>query len=213
MPPADRTSARAAPAIPEVASRDRIVDVATRLFREKGYDMATMREIAAATGIRSSSLYHHFPGKEDILEQVMQRGIGATIARVSGAIAQVPAGRPFPERLTAAVTAHLQVVNDLNTFSIGSIWVKRLPAGVLEKYTERRREYDAIWSRLIADGIAGGDIGPGAKSGVVRLMIYGALNWSAEWVQPSRGSIEDVARLATAFILDGLAGTAGHARR
>ena len=40
------------------------------LFMEKGYDGASMSDIAAATGIKKASLYAHFTGKEDIFSAV-----------------------------------------------------------------------------------------------------------------------------------------------
>src|SRR5260370_1421611 len=44
-----------------------VLESATRLFTEKGYEAASVRDIAAELEIRPSSLYHHFPGKQHIL--------------------------------------------------------------------------------------------------------------------------------------------------
>jgi AcrR family transcriptional regulator len=165
-----------------------------------------MREIAAASGIRSSSLYHHFPSKEDMLEQVLERGIGTTISRVREAIETIPADRPFAERLRAAVLEHLAEVNDPDAFAVGSIQSTRLPFAVMQRYDQRRRAYDALWTTLISQGIACGAVSAASASGVIRVMIYGALNWSAEWLQPDRGSLGRIADIATTFILDGLTG-------
>lgn len=44
---------------------------ALRLFAEKGYDGASMSELARAVGIRKASLYSHFPGKEAILRDLL----------------------------------------------------------------------------------------------------------------------------------------------
>jgi AcrR family transcriptional regulator len=46
--------------------RDRILRVAEELFAEKGYNKASMREIAERLGIKKPSLYHHFRNKEEI---------------------------------------------------------------------------------------------------------------------------------------------------
>ena len=46
---------------------DQVLESATRLFTEKGYEAASVRDIAADLEIRPSSLYHHFPGKQHIL--------------------------------------------------------------------------------------------------------------------------------------------------
>jgi AcrR family transcriptional regulator len=46
---------------------DQVLETATRLFTERGYDAASVRDIAAALAMRPSSLYHHFAGKQHIL--------------------------------------------------------------------------------------------------------------------------------------------------
>jgi TetR/AcrR family transcriptional regulator, cholesterol catabolism regulator len=48
----------------------RILDAATELFYEKGYHATSMREVAAAAGIKAASVYNHFSGKEQILFDV-----------------------------------------------------------------------------------------------------------------------------------------------
>ena len=43
-----------------------------RLFREYGYDGATLSKISQATGLGKASLYHHFPGgKDEMVEAVL----------------------------------------------------------------------------------------------------------------------------------------------
>ncbi len=69
-------------------ARERVLDAAERLFAEKGYASVTLRDIAAAVGIRHASLYHHAPGgKEELFVEVAGRnfarhreGLGAAIA-------------------------------------------------------------------------------------------------------------------------------------
>lgn len=45
---------------------------AVNLFSEYGYNSISMRDVAAANGLRVSSLYNHFPSKEAILDQIYQ---------------------------------------------------------------------------------------------------------------------------------------------
>jgi TetR/AcrR family transcriptional regulator, cholesterol catabolism regulator len=57
----------------QVDGRDRILDVAESLFRERGYTAVTMRDIAQAVGMRQASLYYHFPSKEELFVSVRER--------------------------------------------------------------------------------------------------------------------------------------------
>ena len=48
-------------------TRMRIIDAATRLFAEQGYQQTTISEIAKLVGLAEGSIYDHFRGKEDLL--------------------------------------------------------------------------------------------------------------------------------------------------
>jgi AcrR family transcriptional regulator len=51
-----------------IRTRQKILDAALLLFIEKGYEKATMRQIAAQADIAPGSIYHHFPTKEHIVQ-------------------------------------------------------------------------------------------------------------------------------------------------
>jgi len=57
-----RTDARGGP-----QTRDRISNVATRLFLERGFDAVTVAEVAREAGVSSVTVFNHFPRKEDLL--------------------------------------------------------------------------------------------------------------------------------------------------
>jgi AcrR family transcriptional regulator len=65
----------------------RILEAATALFSEKGYHGTSMREVAAAVGIRAGSLYNHFPGKEDLLFRIAHGVMGELLEGGRAAIA------------------------------------------------------------------------------------------------------------------------------
>lgn len=58
-------------------ARERVLSMAEMLFRQRGYNVVTMRDIAEEVGIRQASLYYHFPSKEQlfitVIEQVFER--------------------------------------------------------------------------------------------------------------------------------------------
>ncbi|GIL01710.1 MAG: TetR family transcriptional regulator [Alphaproteobacteria bacterium] len=62
--------ARRAGSIGSETARD-IRAAALRLFARHGYAAVSMRQIAAAVGIRAGALYNHFPTKQDILRELM----------------------------------------------------------------------------------------------------------------------------------------------
>lgn len=50
-----------------------ILDVATHLFAEKGYDATSLQDIINETNLSKGAIYHHFASKEEILEAIFQR--------------------------------------------------------------------------------------------------------------------------------------------
>lgn len=55
---------------------ERILDVAEELFAERGFEGATLRDVARAAGLRTPSLYNHFESKDALYAAMLQRGIG-----------------------------------------------------------------------------------------------------------------------------------------
>ena len=57
----------------ERKARDRIIEAAMELFSAKGYNSTSIADILSRTQLNSGSLYHAFPGKQDILIAVLER--------------------------------------------------------------------------------------------------------------------------------------------
>lgn len=64
-------------------TRARILDTAERLFAEKGYSGTTLRDVAAASGLRIPSLYNHFPSKDSLYAAVLEQGIAPLLEAMS----------------------------------------------------------------------------------------------------------------------------------
>jgi AcrR family transcriptional regulator len=82
MPAATTRSERSA------ATRRTLVDVAVRLFAERGYDGTSIEAVLAETGMSRGSLYHHFAGKPALFEAALyavEERIGAETAAAATA--------------------------------------------------------------------------------------------------------------------------------
>jgi AcrR family transcriptional regulator len=69
------------------ATRAHVLEVATRLFAEHGYDGTSIETVQASAGVSRGSLYHHFPGKEALFWAVLEE-VGARIAREGEEVAR-----------------------------------------------------------------------------------------------------------------------------
>lgn len=57
-------------------TKSRILDTSITLFAERGFDACTMRDIAAAVGIKAPAIYNHYPSKDAVLAEAMQHILG-----------------------------------------------------------------------------------------------------------------------------------------
>lgn len=78
-------------------TKERILDCAIDLFSNKGYDAVSVRDIAAAVGIKASSLYKHYENKESILEHIFDlfRSVMLSTHEYESQVLQ------FPDRMSA----------------------------------------------------------------------------------------------------------------
>src|SRR5580704_11406286 len=78
--------------------REEILDEATRLFAERGYEGTSMADLAERVGLRKASLFHHFASKDVLYAAVLARLIEDVQEAILKSIA-LPGG--FAERLEA----------------------------------------------------------------------------------------------------------------
>jgi AcrR family transcriptional regulator len=92
--------------------RAQLLDVARKLFAEKGFDTTSVEEIAARAGVSKPIVYEHFGGKEGIYAVVVDREIQALLNALTGAL-EVP-GHPkvLVERATLALLGYIEESED-----------------------------------------------------------------------------------------------------
>jgi AcrR family transcriptional regulator len=158
--------------------RRQLLDVAARLFRERGYHVTSMRDIAHEVGMLSGSIYYHFSSKEDLLLAVYEEGLRHIAERVDAAVAT----RNTPwERLEAGCTAHLEALLELSDYT--QVMIRVLPSEggkVAGRLLELRDQYEARFRELI-DALA---LPEAADRRYLRLLLMGGLNWSHVWYRP-----------------------------
>src|ERR671927_66081 len=94
-----------------------ILDVAARLFYERGYPSVSTRALAQAAGIQGGSLYHHFASKEEMLHRICLYGSEGFFAELIPILSR---HGPFSERLDEFVRAYVL-----------RFWERRYPIAVL----------------------------------------------------------------------------------
>jgi AcrR family transcriptional regulator len=88
--------------------RDLILEGAERVFAERGYEAASMEEIARAAGITPAVIYDHFPSKAQLHVQLLEGQAAALIDSVAAALVAAP-DEPG-ERLRIGIDAYFGFV-------------------------------------------------------------------------------------------------------
>jgi AcrR family transcriptional regulator len=91
------------------ATRDQLIEVATRLFAERGYEDTSIEAVLAAAGVSRGALYHHFAGKDALFSAV----VDSVENRIAVQLSAVVAGATDPvDALTAASLAWVGLAGD-----------------------------------------------------------------------------------------------------
>ena len=178
-----------APRAPRSDNRlPQILDEAARLFRRKGYDATSIRDIVRAVDMLPGSLYYHFPSKEALLVAVYAEGVRRFSDAVGAAIRAKAA--PWP-RLEAACIAHLETLLEESDFA--QVVVRVRPAdvpAVAPRLAALRRDYEGVFVALIQAL----PLARAMDRRSLRLMLLGALNWSQVWYRKGRDNPRAIAR-------------------
>ncbi len=175
---------------------------ASHVFRRKGFAAATTREIAAAAGMLPGSLHYRYASKEDLLLALMERGITRATTTVRRAISQE--SDPI-ERLRAGLRAHLRLLLHEDEAIYVLLYEGRALSGDARAEMVRLRDrYDALWDGMLHAAAGTGRLRAGVNLRLLRLLLLGAVNWTAQWFSPHGAfSSDEVADAYADFVLHG----------
>jgi TetR/AcrR family transcriptional regulator, cholesterol catabolism regulator len=188
----------------DTATRERILLEAARLFRHRGYAATTLREVADASGIKAGSIYYHFESKDQILGEVLDKGIQVVADAVRERVDALPADATARQRVAAAVEGHLWGLLHHGDFTSANIRIYgQIPTAAKNRHRMVRRAYADYWDALLADALSRRELRADSSTAVIRLFVIGALNWTVEWYNPQKGSFQDFVRQVTDIVFDG----------
>ena len=176
------------------ATRQSILHAAAGLFRQQGYAAVSLRDIAEAVGMKTGSLYYHFSSKESLVEEILALGTqGALDASKAAVEALGPAADPV-DKLEAVVLAHTRFLHDEADFASANLKIlAQVPPQIRERHVRQDREYGHYVSGIIDEIAATHGLAPGIDPSVLRMLCFGAMNWSISWYDPKGASPTQIA--------------------
>jgi len=141
------------------ATRERVLLEAARLFRHHGYAATTLREVADAAGVKAGSIYYHFESKEQILGEVLDKGITIVADAVRTRIGALPESALWRDRIAAGIEGHLWGMLHYGDFTSANIRIYgQIPTSAKNRHRVVRRAYADYWDQLFESALASGEL-------------------------------------------------------
>ena len=149
-------------------TRQRISDVATRLFAQRGFEAVTVVEIAEAAEVAKATVTNYFPRKEDLLLDLQAEAEQLLV----DAIRARPAGQPVVEAVRALMRRLLNEGHPLSAAAPAMAWFGRLVAdspALLSRAREQREHLESVVARELT-----GEIGDQVLADLVARLLMAA---------------------------------------
>lgn len=183
-------------------TREEILDAAARLIVEHGYGACTMRSVSDRVCIKAGSLYYHFASKDEIVAEIMNLGVTMLLRQVEQQVRSLPRGSSFKKRIETAIKTH--VACKINPDTPFMQVYEHLPPVMKRQSRDMRQTYANFWIKLLADGVASGDVRANLDLPILASYLLGGLNRVPEWYRPTKKDGDKVLRLIVSTALNGI---------
>ncbi|TDI76160.1 MAG: TetR/AcrR family transcriptional regulator [Bacteroidetes bacterium] len=166
--------------------KEEIIDVASQLFKEKGYSAVSVRDIALAMGMKAASLYNHIESKQEILSILILE-----LARnfTTGMAGVLDTETSPLHKIEKIIELHIDItVNNSEALAaLNNDWM-HLEGKDLENFVSMREKYEEDFRKIIKQGIKASEIQPRHPE-VILFSILSTLRTLYLWYQ-KRGKLD-----------------------
>jgi AcrR family transcriptional regulator len=184
--------------------RAEVLDIAARVFHEKGYDATTIQDIADEVGILKGSVYYYISSKENVLFELLEEVHQAALAAVLEAVERD--GNAL-QRIHAFVET-LARFNAENQIRMGILLhdFRSLSEERRREIVRERDRYDRILRELIAEGQEQGIVCADVDAKLSALAVMGMINTIYQWYRPGgRQKAQSIGAFYADFVIRALA--------
>lgn len=185
-----------------------ICRVAARVFYEKGYDGASMQDIAKAVGLTKAGLYHHVGSKDRLLYEIMNYGMDILDETVLQKVKDIADPQ---EKLRQTIVGHIDLIVRARDQEITVILHENrsLRGALRKKINARKREYIRYLEGLIAQVQERSGATPLLSPPLAAFALLGMVNWLYQWYRSEGLTKQDeLTQAYVDFFFRGLLSTA-----
>ncbi|MFT5102590.1 MAG: AcrR family transcriptional regulator [Candidatus Latescibacterota bacterium] len=166
--------------------KEEIIAVAAQLFKEKGYNAISMRDIAKAMSIKAASLYNHINSKQEILSAII---LEVAHEFTNGMQRVIVLDETPVRKIQKIIELHIDITvnHSEGLAALNNDWV-HLEEGELNAFVKMREDYEENFRSIIKEGIRSGEIQPRHPE-VILFSILSTLRTLYLWYQ-KRGKLD-----------------------
>jgi AcrR family transcriptional regulator len=161
--------------------RNRIVEEATHLFFEDGYEQATLDRIAGRLAVTKPFLYSYFQNKAELLEHISSLGIDLSLAAQDEELAAP--GTPSDKFIRIVERVSGICLDHRKCIVVYQREEKNLEPQAAGAILQKRHSFDRRLAGLLREGQAAGQFDI-SHVGLASISIGGLMSWIAFWYQP-----------------------------
>lgn len=150
--------------------KEEILQTASQLFSERGYNAVSMRDLAQALGIKAASLYNHIDSKQELLATI----ILAVAEEFTESMNQIISSKSSTEeKLKAIVDLHVRITveKSKDLFSLNNDWM-HLKEPALTYFLDMRSGYEENFRKILKKGVKNKEI----QNLNVEVMLFSILS-------------------------------------
>jgi len=185
-------------------TRQLILDAAAKKLSQHGYHGTYLKDVAESINMQAGSLYYHFNSKESLMQEVLNKSIQLIQDIVDYEVKQLGEAPSFPDLLRAAIRGHLIAILRHSDYTLASIRnYGQVHEAVHNAAQPDRDAYENFWRELFEQAEKNGVIRVGVDKHLLRLAIFGSMNWATIWYVDSGASVEEIAESQAELFLNG----------
>ena len=179
----------------------KVLHHAARIFCEKGYEGASMRDLSRAAGMSLAGLYHYFDSKEELLYLIQKHAFGTIIERAQERLKDTKGAE---QRVRVFIENHLEYfLANKDAMKVLTHEDETLKNGRGAEIRAIKREYYRICLELLED--LRREKGLQFSGRVAVLALFGMINWIYTWHNPRVDlNAEDLAEEMSTLFLCGV---------
>ena len=162
-----------------------ILDVASRMFLEKGYERTTIQDIAEAIGVLKGSLYYYIDAKEDLLYDIIRINHENLVASMVEAL-ETESTRTSTEQVRVFLANHIEfVLRNAEHSAAFQFEFRSLSPQRQAEIIQYRRTYGARLTHLLTTAQSNGELCANLNPGVASRALLSMFNSVLRWYRPS----------------------------